>query len=134
LLSALNALAPEDITFKRVSEVDDDFHARFSAKSKTYRYVISKEKNIFKRNHELQYDNDLNIALIKKTFPFFVGEHDFKSFSTSDNEDTIRKINYIKLLKKDNEIIIEVNGSGFLRNMVRIIVASIIDVNEGKKD
>jgi tRNA pseudouridine38-40 synthase len=134
LLLALRSSGPTDIYFVNVKQVDGMFNARFSAKNKTYQYVINTSKyDLFKTNYELYYPTKINLTLLKKASKLLVGEHDFKSFSTSELDNTIRKINYIKFKKTKTHLLVEVNGNGFLRNMVRMIIGSFIDLNEGKK-
>jgi tRNA pseudouridine38-40 synthase len=110
------------------------FHARFSAHNKTYQYVVNTgDYNVFKSRYELFYNRPIDLKLLKKTSKLFIGTHDFKSFSTSILDDTIRTINYIKFKSLNNSLIITINGDGFLRNMVRMIIGSLLDVNEHKK-
>jgi tRNA pseudouridine38-40 synthase len=134
LLLALRKLSPSDIYFVKVKENDAMFHARFNTKNKTYQYVVNFDKyDVFKANYELFYPTKINLPLLKKGAKLFVGEHDFKSFTTSVFENTVRKINYIHFKKNQSKLFIIVNGNGFLRNMVRMIVGSLLDLNENKK-
>ncbi|MDR0825801.1 MAG: tRNA pseudouridine(38-40) synthase TruA [Mycoplasmataceae bacterium] len=134
LLKALQNLAPQDIQFASVKEVDGMFNARFSSKSKTYRYAINLGKpDVFKKDYQFDYDHKLNLPLIKKATKLLVGEHNFKSFSTSELEQTTRTIYNIKICKSNKILLIEITGNGFLRNMVRMLVGSLLDLNEGKK-
>lgn len=135
LINILNKrLHKRNINIIDINEVDLSFHARFSALSKTYRYYINvdHEFNLFQSNYVYQYNKKINIDKLKEAADIFVGKHDFLSFSTSDLKDTIRTINYINVWIEDSITIIEVNGNGFLRNMVRMIVASLIKYNENK--
>ncbi|MDR1991223.1 MAG: tRNA pseudouridine(38-40) synthase TruA [Mycoplasmataceae bacterium] len=134
LLSALRNLSPTDIYFVKVKVNKSMFHARFSAHNKTYQYVVNTgDYNVFKSRYELFYNRPIDLKLLKKTSKLFIGTHDFKSFSTSILDDTIRTINYIKFKSLNNSLIITINGDGFLRNMVRMIIGSLLDVNEHKK-
>lgn len=135
LLMILNSLSPEDIYFVDVKEVNKKFHARFSAKNKTYLYKINcSQFNVFEANLIYQYGKKINLKKMKKASKLFLGEQNFLSFSTSDKKNTIRIINKIKIYRKKQYIYFEIVGNGFLRNMVRMIIASFIDINEGKKD
>jgi tRNA pseudouridine38-40 synthase len=110
------------------------FHARFDAKNKTYQYIINNGKyDLFKSKYELFYPGKINLLLLKKGAKLLIGTHDFKSFSTSELNDTTRIINYIKFKKNLNRYYIIINGNGFLRNMVRMIVGALLDLNENKK-
>lgn len=134
LLKTLRNLSPDDIYFINVKVNEGMFHARFNAKNKTYQYVINNDKyDLFKNHYELFYPHKLNLPLLKKGAKLLIGTHDFKSFSTSDLNDTVRTINYIKFKKNKKHLFITINGDGFLRNMVRMIVGSLLDLNEHKK-
>lgn len=115
-----------------IEEVDENFHARFSAKSKVYRYYINtnQEFDIFKANFHYQLNKQLNLKKLEQASKEFIGKHDFLSFSTSELTNTIRVINFINILKKNEIIIIEIEGNGFLKNMVRMIVASLIKYSQ----
>jgi len=132
LKHSLNEMFPEDIIVNKVKKVDASFNSRFSAKNKTYLYVINTKKDIFKRNYELFYSKPLDIKKLKIVSKEFLGTHNFLSFSTSEVEDTTRKINSIKISKKGSYCYIEINANGFLRSMVRMIVDCILRFNENK--
>ncbi|MDE7434066.1 MAG: hypothetical protein K2M43_03045, partial [Mycoplasmoidaceae bacterium] len=119
---------------KTIKLCNDNFDARFNAKLKTYLYVINTGKyNVFLNNYFYNYNKPINISLIRKGAKKLIGTHDFVSFSTSVLEDTTRTIKQINITKKDNLVYIKVVGNGFLRNQVRMIVGSLIDLNESKK-
>lgn len=132
--NSLNKMLPNDIFIKKVSKVNDDFNARFSAKSKTYLYVINlNDYNPFLRNFEYTIEG-LNMKLMRQCASLFIGEHDFKNF-TSKKEDqdnfvrTIYKISFKKT--KDNHILVEFKGNGFMKYMVRKLMGAIIEVGRG---
>lgn len=134
LLNILNKIKPNDIRFISVKKINDKFHARFSSKLKTYQYVINLgRENVFNNNYVYNYRHTINLKLLKSTAKLFIGEHDFKSFSRSKLENTVRIINKINFKKQDDKLLIIIKGNGFLRNMVRMIVGSLLDVNENKK-
>jgi tRNA pseudouridine38-40 synthase len=134
LLIALRNLSPSDIYFVKAKVNDGMFHARFHAQNKTYQYVINNGSyDVFKNNYELFYPDKIKLPLLKKGSKLLIGSHDFKSFSTSDLNDTIRKINYIRFKQINHHLFININGDGFLRNMVRMIIGALLDLNEGKK-
>ena len=123
------------IYIKSAELTDKEFSARFSIKSKTYMYVINTGSfDLFRQNYEYQYNKHLNIEKAKEILKLFIGTKNFLSFSTSSLENTIRTVNWIKILKRKNKIFIFINGTGFLRNMVRMIVATIIKYCEQKID
>lgn len=136
MLDYLYEYLPEDIGIKSIEEVADRFHARYNVKSKTYVYRINinKFRNVFNRKYCYHLAEKLNIADMKKASEVLVGSHDFQSFVNSRNSDksTVRTIYYLNIVEKDGLIEIEVNGSGFLWNMVRVIVGTLIEVGKGK--
>ncbi|MDE5767236.1 MAG: tRNA pseudouridine(38-40) synthase TruA [Malacoplasma sp.] len=122
-----------NIYVKNVSLTENSFNARFSIKSKTYLYLINiGEFNLFRKNYEYQYNKFLDIKRVKDILNLFVGTKDFLSFSTSSLENTVRTIRWIKIYKVKKRIFIFINGLGFLRNMVRMIVATLIKYCEQK--
>ena len=133
---ALNRIIPEDIVVKKSEEVDMDFHARFSAQAKTYRYLIynSKFPSALLRNRAWYIHYPLNFEDMKRAADFFIGTHDFSAFraSGSDVECSIRTISRISLDKNGDIISLEVTASGFLYNMMRIIAGTLIEVGRGK--
>lgn len=123
----------EHIWIKSVEIVDDHFHSRFSIKSKIYAYIVNLgEFNIFKERYEYQYNKIINVKKIEEIKNLFIGKKDFRSFSTSDMENTTREIETIEIFMNKNKLIFLIKGKGFLRNMVRMIVATLISFSEGK--
>jgi len=134
LLKSLNDMLPESIIVKDIEIVDNSFHARFSSKEKEYLYKICLDKNnIHGNDYSLIYTKPLSITKIKKAAKLFIGKHNFLSFSISDIDDTIRMIRKISISRKKEYVFISIIGDGFLRAMVRMIIGSLLDVNEGKK-
>lgn len=134
----LNHHLPDDIKIKSVKIVDNDFHATHSAKSKTYQYIInndlkSKYAQVRYAHYVWNFNRKINIKLLKKALNKFVGKHNFLSFSTTELKDTIREIFYIKVSCKESLIKIQINGNGFLRNMVRMIVAYAVAISTKQK-
>ena len=130
--------APGDIRILSAEVMPDDFHARYSCKGKTYRYVIDKMGDIFARNRALQYPgaDRLDIEAMRKAASHITGTHDFKCFETAGGtprESTVRTVSALDISDEKDSIIIEITGDGFLYNMVRIIVGTLIEVGEGRK-
>ena len=123
---------PESIVIKEIEEVEDRFHSRYNAKSKTYLYKIDNNKyhNPFNRKYSYHIDKTLDLNLMKKGSKYLIGEHDFSSFASSKSKKKshIRNIESISIQEKNDLIEIYVKGDGFLYNMVRIIVGTLIDV------
>lgn len=135
---AINTLLPKDIMIVSACEVSEDFHARFSVKKKIYRYYIYNNpiRSPLLQEFSLHVPAILNIKKMKKVCKIFVGEHDFTAFcSKREYEDkylNIRKIYYLKIKKIGDLICFEICGNGFLYNMVRIIVGTILAVGKNK--
>ena len=134
---ALNANLKKSIVIKKAEEVDERFHSRLSCKKKTYRYVINNSKfgTAIYRNLETHIPQKLDIEKMQQAVKFFEGEHDFKAFKASgtSSKSSVRTIYEAKVIKMpDEKIFIELTGSGFLYNMVRIISGTLVEVGLGK--
>lgn len=133
---ALNRILPDDIVVKKSEEVDMDFHARYSAQAKIYRYLIynSKFPSPLLRNRAWYVPYSLNFEEMMRAAEFFRGTHDFSAFRAvgSTVESSIRTISRISLEKKSDIISLEVTSNGFLYNMMRIIAGTLVDVGRGK--
>ncbi|WP_432404425.1 tRNA pseudouridine(38-40) synthase TruA [Wukongibacter sp. M2B1] len=132
----LNNALPSDIVIKEVEEMDMDFHARYSAKGKKYIYKIYNGviRNPLYANYSYFVSKNIDVNKIIEASKYFIGEHDFKGFMSSGSnvKNTIRTIYNIDVYQKDEFIILEYKGNGFLYNMVRIITGSLLDVSSGK--
>lgn len=133
---ALNTILPKDIVIKKSQGVGPEFHARFSAKGKKYRYLIynSTHPSALLRNRTFHVFYNLNIAAMKEASTYFIGTHNFEGFMSKGGQvkNTVRTIWEISLIKREEIIQIEITGDGFLYNMVRIIVGTLIDVGIGR--
>ncbi|MGL4617330.1 MAG: tRNA pseudouridine(38-40) synthase TruA [Mycoplasmoidaceae bacterium] len=131
----LNKFINDDLYIKKIKIVSEKFHSRYSIKNKTYLYIINtSKKNPFMCNQELQYNREINIDKLQIILNTFLGKHNFLSFSTSILKNTTRRINWIKVSKVNDKVKIKINGDGFLRYMVRMIISYSLIVLEGKKD
>lgn len=133
---ALNQKLPEDIVIVRSEEVDKDWHPRYKVKvSKTYEYRIynAPAPNPLKRRYSTFVSFPMDVEKMRKGASFLVGQHDFVSFCNvrTNVEDTVRKVEEIRITKKDADIVIRITGNGFLYNMVRIIAGTLIRVGRG---
>jgi tRNA pseudouridine38-40 synthase len=132
---ALNALLPKDIAITGAEEVATDFHSRFSAKSKHYSYNIlsQKHRDPFVERYSWRVTYCLDIPLMKKEAECLVGRHDFKSFQASDKTEksSVRRITSINIKRKKSGITVDIVGDGFLYNMVRNIVGTLVDIGRG---
>lgn len=132
---ALNAALPDDIVVKKTEEVSDKFHSRFDARSKLYRYnmLSSRQRDPFEEKYAWRIPYKLNLTRMRKEAAELVGRHDFKSFQASDNRErpSVRNISMIKLRKKGKMITLDIEGDGFLYNMVRNITGTLVDIGRG---
>ncbi|MCM8763146.1 MAG: tRNA pseudouridine(38-40) synthase TruA [Candidatus Omnitrophica bacterium] len=136
LQKALNALLPEDMVVNKIEEVGPDFHARFQAKSKLYRYTILNRRypSVFLRHYAYFYPYPLDVNLMRKEAQYLVGRHNFKSFYTSDKKirNPVRTIKYIKIKNNKGLITIDIEADGFLYNMARNIVGTLLEIGRGR--
>ena len=132
-----NRYLPDDIVVKAVEDVPERFHARYNALGKKYLYRIrnSKIPTTFERKYSTYIPDELNISAMKKAATCFLGVHDFKAFTTakSKKKSTIKEIFSIEITKDDQWLEIMIHGSGFLHNMVRIMVGTLLEVGQGKR-
>lgn len=167
----LKKLLPEDIVIRSVTEVEEQFHSRYSAKSKIYDYYIdnNERESVFLRKYAYHVEKPLDIERMKEAANYLVGTHDFVSFSTERGKlkqatnvdvmrdysssqeggkasDTTRTLYSIsidwsngpyskKITDNRNRILrIRLHGDGFLYNMVRIIVGTLVEVGLGERE
>ena len=138
VMNYLNRYLPRDISIVDVKLVSERFHARYNAKDKTYLYKIWNEPytNPFMRKYSMHVDKKLNIERIKEACQYFIGKHDFTAFSNakSKKKSMVREIYALDIEESDGFIQIRVRGNGFLYNMVRKIVGTLIEVGLGEKE
>lgn len=136
LKGALNSYLPDDIYINEVSKVDDDFHARYSAKRKTYSYFINMGTyNPMKRSQAFQYCKKLDVNLMKEASKYMLGKHDFTTFACGEDRrsDKVREIYKIDFNLSEDVLTISFTGSGFLKYQVRNMVGLLIKVGEKKE-
>ena len=138
-LLGLNSFLPEDIRIKNVEFVDSDFHARFSALSRSYRYIIynNKVKPCINRYKVGWYFlNILDEKKMEEAGKKLLGKKDFSCFRSShcQSNSPVRQINDIVVSRENDYIYIDINANSFLYNMVRNIVGSLVLVGSGEKD
>lgn len=133
---ALNSRLPDDIVVLHAREVPMAFHSSYSAKRKTYRYGIDTSKfgDVFERKYRLHYPMPLRIQEMREALAHVVGTHDFTSFASrrSAKPSHVRTILDARLVESEGKLDVFVTGTGFLYNMVRIIVGTLFWVGEGK--
>ena len=133
---AINTKLPDDIGIIKSEEVDKNCHSRYDSKGKTYCYTLVNryEKVCLGRSYVYQVRDELNYNLMKDAAKYFLGKHDFKAFKTNGSsvKTSVRTISGLELELKGDVLKIFISADGFLYNMVRIIVGTLIEVGKGK--
>ena len=136
VVMALNTYLPKDIAVLSCRDADDDFHPRYSAVSKEYIYKLynGKIRDPFLNNYAFHYRYPINAEYLNGEAKAFLGTHDFRGFcsSRSDVEDTVRTVKNFEVFREGDTVYFKVEADGFLYNMVRIMVGTLLFVNEGK--
>ena len=137
ILENLRRYLPEDIGIYSCKDVSERFHARLNAKEKTYLYRIwnSDAPCVFQRRFVTVFPEALDVAAMERGAEKLLGEHDFSAFcgNAKMKKSTVRFIRSIRLVRVDEELQIYVTGNGFLHNMVRIIVGTLVEVGRGER-
>jgi tRNA pseudouridine38-40 synthase len=137
LQRGLNSLLPPDIVITEAEEVAEGFHARFNARCKTYEYHILNQPypSAILRDYAWFMHNELDLSSMRKCGKLLVGSHDFSSFRASGDESrhSIREVIRLEIEhRKGNLVVIVIEANAFLREMVRSIVGTLVDVGRGK--
>lgn len=135
LMKGLNAYLPNDIYIKEVEKVNEDFHARFSAIKKEYRYYINiKEYNPLTIRY-LPYIPNLNIEAMKEAVELLIGTHDFKGFASAsidERKPTIKTIYSIDIINHGDKLEFIFIGNGFLKYQIRRMMGIIVEIGKGR--
>lgn len=135
--NALNSLLPEDIAVSSVDIARPHFHARFDAVGKEYRYFLlqSKQRDPFQRNYACQFQYELNHDAMREAIEQLLGKHDFTSFCSAKTEveDRVRTLKDIDFFEENGLLVFRFVGDGFLYNMVRILVGTLLEVGTGRR-
>ena len=133
----LNRLLPADVAVYAAYEMPDTFHARFGARAKWYRYTIDRRpiRSPLAGRRSWQVREALDLAVMQEAAALLVGEHDFAAFRASGcaAKTTVRRLDAIGLSEDGTFLHIDVRGSGFLRNMVRMLVGTLVEIGKGKR-
>lgn len=137
ILSELRRYLPEDIGIRSCQEVAPRFHARLNCVAKTYRYRIwnSEQPCVFQRRYVYALEDRLDVDAMKKAAAYFLGEHDFSAFCANKKmkKSTVRRVDEIGICRMGDELVLTFTGNGFLYNMVRIMVGTLIEVGRGER-
>lgn len=133
-LTSLNALLPYDIAVKRIIRVQDDAHARFDATLRSYQYFIHHHKNPFKHNFSWLLKESLHIAEMNKAASYLLDYTDFSCFSKSNTQVFTNncKIEKAEWQRNEDGLIFVITADRFLRNMVRAIVGTLVEIGRDK--
>jgi tRNA pseudouridine38-40 synthase len=135
---ALNACLPDDIRVIEASYVASDFHSRYHAVKKEYRYrvLLGQEGDVFRRNVTYHVPYKVSISQMQKAAQTLIGTHDFSSFCAANTSvvDKVRTLFAISIEQEHDELVFKLVGSGFLYNMVRIIVGTLLEIGAEKRE
>ena len=138
ILSQLRRYLPEDIGIYSCRDVSPRFHARLNAKEKTYRYRIwnSDAPCVFDRRFVTAFPQELDIEKMRQAAAHLHGTHDFSAFCANKHmkKSTVRTIFCVDIARTGNEVQVTVTGNGFLHNMVRILVGTLVEVGLGQRE
>lgn len=133
----VNSFLPATVAVQQAEEAAEHFHARFDARGKWYRYSIFQAavRSPLLADRAWWLRSPLDIAAMEQAAAAFVGRHDFAVFRTSGcaAKTTIREIFSVELQSQDRLLVVDVRGSGFLRNMVRMMVGTLVEIGQGKR-
>lgn len=139
-LYSLNALLPKEIRILELTEAEEGFHARFSAKGKIYHYNLHLDliQDPFKRKYALHVLHRVNIEAMKEAAKHCIGTHDFSSFANeqakgSASKDAVRTLHRLDVVEVEGGVRLEFEGTGFLYKMIRNIVGTLLEVSGGKR-
>lgn len=133
---AANNLIEGSVRILDVKEMPPGFHARFDCVKKTYKYVMSREKTVFDRNHKWQTEERPEISLMREAAEYIKGTHDFACFQAAGGaprETTVRTVFSLDISQDETDTEIFITGDGFLYNMVRIIAGTLYEAGTGKR-
>ena len=135
ILQQLRRYLPEDIGIYSCREVSERFHARLNAKTKTYRYRIwtGEMPCVFERKYVWVNAESLDVERMRQAAELFLGEHDFSAFCANKKmkKSTLRRVDRIEIRQVGPELQLDFTGNGFLYNMVRIMVGTLVEVGRG---
>jgi tRNA pseudouridine38-40 synthase len=136
LAHSINSMLPPEIKIINIAEVQPDFHSRFSAKSKTYIYIINRERVLspFLKNYCCHLPEFGGLTDISQALEILKGEHNFETFTSAEavGESAVRRIYSAKLIENGNFIFLSFTADGFLRYLVRTLVGTLIKIGNGK--
>lgn len=134
LTNKLNSFLPKEIVIARIFPVSDDFHARFSAKSRTYKYYVATKKDAFRFHYAYRIFPQLDVRKMNEAAKILIDTEDFTSFSKLHTQvnNNICHVSDAQWAEEDGLLVFTITADRFLRNMVRAVVGTLLDVGLGK--
>ena len=133
----MNHYLPDDICVSEVKEAADRFHARYRAVGKLYTYTcyVGETKPLFNRKYVTVLDYQPDVAAMRQAAEYLQGEHDYRSFCSNPQmkKSTVRIVDAIEIVRRKDYLYFNFHGTGFLQNMVRILVGTLLEVGQGKR-
>lgn len=133
--TALNHFLPVGVRVLDSKEVSEDFHSRFDAKMKTYKYILNLDEVMdpIYYNYKANFPYPLDIEKMQRAKEYFIGKKSFKAFMgpRTGNTNPIREISSFDIYKENNDLIFLIKGQSFIRNQVRIMVGTLVDIGRG---
>lgn len=132
---SINCVLPKDIHILSLTKVNDDFHARLSAKGKVYQYVINRgEHSVFNYQTQTEFDEPLDVDDMRKCASIFEGKHCYQNFTTKEEDEDgfVREISSISIEENHDKLVFTFTGNGFMRYMIRFLVGTLLQVGKGK--
>lgn len=138
LPKVINFNLPEDVSVVSAKYVPDDFHARYDAKLKKYRYVVhrSRYRNALLLNRAYEYPYEVDTDRMRKALSYLIGEHDFNSFMGKGAvvKDSIRTIEKIDVIEDGDFLYLDFEAKAFLKNMIRIVTGTALEIGRGQRE
>jgi tRNA pseudouridine38-40 synthase len=136
LVRGLNSLLPEDIVVRQATEVSSDFHARYSARQKTYAYVVHNHplRSVFRAPYVWHIPQPLDVAAMRAAAQALLGRHDFSAFRAAacTAHSPVRCLSRLAIQRRAARILVVCSADGFLQHMVRNIVGTLVEIGRGK--
>ncbi|WP_345993894.1 tRNA pseudouridine(38-40) synthase TruA [Sulfurimonas sp. HSL-1716] len=134
LLETMNSKLPPSIQVRRIEIAGDDFHARYGASRRVYRYLLKEGRSNPFEDEFVTFVDQLNIEVLREAAKLFEGTHDFKEFHKrgSDNKTTVRTIYKTSVYRHKGVTVLYFEANGFLRSQIRLMVAMLLGINEGR--
>lgn len=136
LAVALNALLPRDCSVRDATAVDEDFSARFSARERVYVYAVLNDpaRHALTARFAWHVPRPIDVEVMAAAGACLLGEHDFRAFSVPAAEPAVRNVRRLRIDRLERLVRVEIAANGFLHHMVRVIVGTLVECGEGRRD